>query len=272
MGGGYRSAASPSSGNHADGALVRRVRMFRLTQTLAIALGCLCLGRSPAFGQTVVSADTGLVRVSASAVPVRDLLADFNRVAPLIVFWQTGTANAPVTTTIDQLPPVVALRQILLAAGVNFVIAGGTPGVPIRVAIGDFHGSPFGVPAAPSQRVSQFQVDGVDTADASTSASEPAADVAQDRSPEHLAALLARPAGQSKPALGAPLTLPFPGPEGVPITVPNLPPPPGIGPLPLPNVAPFPRSPQPGRVPQPAADSSGDHTPSTVTPSAVDQK
>jgi hypothetical protein len=213
----------------------------------------LLLTRGGVTAQQIIALDGGRVSVAADGVPLEALLRRFQELINLRVSLQPGVGERPVTVRLEPSPIVYALHQILQAAGVDFVLTDGTPREPMRLAVGEWRGSslprsdaaavvhspvepPAGEPVpdvrAPNEEPERSEPDALPGAEASP---PPGPVIPAGVNPgERLVQLLA-PRHQPKQRLGALIALPFPGPNGQPLTVPHDPPPPGVARVPFPD-------------------------------------
>lgn len=214
----------------------------RRLATVAVIGLCVAMGAASAGAQSVTSAGDGRVRVDARAVSLGQLLSEIDRQSPLSIRMDRAVADRSVTVHVDDMSAIDALRVILRAAAIDFVLAPVADGRPTRVVIGDSD-APAWSPSAVASAGDNSSGSG---AAEPTSAPDPdevgaaghsgPTDVEAAIAPPHPAELsapdrltqLLSPGLRSKPAVGAPLALPFIGPDGAPYTVPNHPLTPGL--------------------------------------------
>jgi hypothetical protein len=175
---------------------------------------------------------------------------EIDRYSPLSIRMDRAVADRPVTVHVDEMSAIDALRIILRSAAIDFVLAPVSDGRPTRVVIGDSDAPEW----SPSALASAGELSSGSEAAEPPSAPDPDEVAAAGRngaaefeaaatseaplhpaelsSPDRLTQLLS-PGPRLKPQVGAPLALPFIGPDGAPYTVPNHPLTPGLVELPF---------------------------------------
>jgi hypothetical protein len=215
---------------------------------LQAALALLLLAPPSAVSaQEIARAADGTISVRASQVPLGRLLSALLELGPFEKIAVRDDVGArPVTLTLERVTVTQALVQALNGAGVDYVlgpgrlvIADSTVTVATDAAVAARQDGPMNQQAADSRR-KRAEADAEAQAAA---ASEALANVARDDDAQYRIAQLHRalaPAALPIPP-GAPVALPFPGPDGVtPIMeIKGSPPAPGA---PFPEADPGPRA------------------------------
>jgi hypothetical protein len=187
----------------------------------------------------VVSRATGNVSVNASGVSLLQLLEKLAEIHPfdrLIVSPEVGSRI--VTVTVENADPVQAIKEVLAAAGVDYVLSSN------RLVVGhsDFSDAARPVDAASAERVEHSENVRERTTETAAVDAVPSDSETQRREAELMQAL-APPAVPIAP--GAPVELPFPAPDGRTALT-------GIKELQPTRAVPFPIDPVPGQtVPAP---------------------
>ena len=176
-----------------------------------------------AAAQEVVRGPDGSVSVHASAVPLKKLLGAVDQVWPFQrLSLDAEIEDHPVTVALDGVTVRQSLVAILKASGVNYVISADDEGRSIRVAAGNraimaeargrslTSAPPPAVPtdsAQPQLDASLPVANQTDSAPSDSSEAENLAILQQALSPPLM-----------KPQPGSLIQLPFPGPDGQPLT------------------------------------------------------
>jgi hypothetical protein len=204
--------------------------------------------------QQIIRAEGGRVSVAADGVPLQKVLDRFAELVELKVWVRHGVGERVVTVAVEPLPAAVALSRVLLSAGVDFVISGDGTNQPIRLVVGDSKGpeaaavltgaaDPPVVEAVNEpeeggvgEKPEKSEEDRANQAEAIEAGTRLGPVIPPGFSPEQRLVQLLAPPPRAKVPLGAPIALPFPGPDGQLYTVQNVPPPPGIARFPFPGV------------------------------------
>jgi hypothetical protein len=192
--------------------------------TISLLLATTLLVSVPAGAQSIVRSADGRVSLVADAVPLALLLDRFAQLIDLKPSVQPGLGDRLVTVKLDSLPIPAALEQVLLAADVDYVLAGGGDG-PVRIAVRD---------SQPPKELLTRESAQKPTEDPTPVGEQPSTRPTDLAAAERLVELLA-PAPRRKPVPGESVVLPFPGTDGNPETVVYSPPPPGTARLPFPG-------------------------------------
>jgi hypothetical protein len=197
--------------------------------------------------QTVVAEEGGLVRIAAHQVPLTVVLNELGQVTPLVLKVDPRVGERPVDATLESVSPLEALVTVLRSLNVDYAVSGGTPGVPIRVVVGNANAAdevavtrsqlpaakPGSLQTAPDESLSPEPASDGDYQTAVNADLSPSPEYPKElATPEFLLQLLSGPPRAPNRGL---ITLPIPGPDGKPLGFWNDAPPGDSIPLPFPG-------------------------------------
>jgi hypothetical protein len=227
---------------------MRPTSAIRTTFLVGLLVAALFLPQSDTAAQTLRPAEEGFVSVTAEGVPLEDLLRQFSAIAALRLWLQPGLGDRLVSVSSEPVAIVEALRRVLRAADVDFVLSGGVDGRPIRLVVGESNAPEVTalqsdpVSYANEEPMAASTEDGVEPEVESASDAPPlqaggplGPEIPSGISPADRLVQLLAPTGRPKAGPGEWLTLPFLRPDGQPYTVQNIPPPAGVARLPFPD-------------------------------------
>jgi len=200
-----------------------------------------------ASAQTVLAEEGGLVRLAAHQVPLTIVLKELGQVTPLVLKVDPRVGERAVDATLESVSPLEAIVTVLRSLDVDYAVSGGTPGVPIRIVVGNANAaeevaitrsqlraakSQPALEVAPDEPLSPEPASDGDYQTAVTADVSPSPEYPKElATPEFLLQLLSGP--PRAPNRGF-VTLPVPGPDGKPLGFWNDAPPGDSIPLPFP--------------------------------------